>query len=155
MYAIIRTGGKQAKVSEGDVLDVERLRDAGDEVTFTPLVVVEDDGTVHTGKEALADAKVTAKVVGASVGPKVDIFKYRAKTGYRRRQGHRQKYTQIEVTGIELKPKKKKATPKKKAPKKTDEVAAAEKAEKAAAKAAEEAATEADTAADEPKNEED
>ncbi len=103
MYAIIRTGGKQAKVKAGDVLDVERLRADGDQVTFEPLLVVEDDGTVHSGREELAEAQVTATVLGGSLGPKVDVFKYRAKTGYRRRQGHRQKYTQIRVETIELK----------------------------------------------------
>ena len=130
MYAIIRSGGKQAKVQEGDILDVEHLRDS-EEVEFTPLLVVLDDGTVISGRKNLAAAKVTAKIVGGSMGPKVDVFKYKAKTGYRRRQGHRQKYTQIEITKIDAKGKK----PKKKAPAKTDEEKAAAKAKKAAAEA--------------------
>jgi len=104
MYAIIRTGGKQAKVHEGDVIDVERLHADG-EVTFTPLLVVDDKGKVISGREQLKTAKVTAKVVGETAGDKVDMFKYKAKTGYRRRGGHRQKYTTIEVTKIEM-PKK-------------------------------------------------
>ena len=108
MYAIIRTGGKQAKVREGDVIDVERLR-GDDEVTFTPLLVVDDKGTVFSDREALKTAKVVAKVVGDSTGPKIDIFKYKNKTGYRRRQGHRQRYTTIEVTKI-TKPGAKKKT---------------------------------------------
>ena len=99
MYAIIRTGGKQAKVQEGDVIDVELLRAEGD-IEFTPLLVVDDKGKVFSGREKLKTAKVVAKVVGASAGPKLDIFKYKAKTGYRRRQGHRQKYTTVEVTKI-------------------------------------------------------
>lgn len=102
MYAIIRTGGKQAKVRPGDVLDVERLKGAGEEVTFTPLLVVDDGGTTITDRAVLADATVTARVLGESQGPKIDIFKYKSKTGYRRRQGHRQRYTTIEVTGINL-----------------------------------------------------
>lgn len=107
MYAIIRTGGKQAKVREGDVLDVERLRGDG-EVTFTPLLIVGEDGSVVSGRKALEKASVTAKVVGPAQGPKIDAFKYKAKTGYRRRYGHRQKYTRIEVTKIDLgKPKRK------------------------------------------------
>jgi large subunit ribosomal protein L21 len=100
MYAIIRTGGKQAKVREGDVIDVERLRAEG-EVTFTPLLFVGDDGTVISDREGLKKVRVVGRIVGGSTGPKVDIFKYKAKTGYRRRQGHRQKYTTVEVTAIE------------------------------------------------------
>jgi large subunit ribosomal protein L21 len=100
MYAIIRTGGKQAKVREGDVIDVERLRADGD-VSFTPLLVVDGKGTVYSSRKDLATAKVVAKVVGESAGEKIDIFKYKAKTGYRRRGGHRQRYTTIEVTEIQ------------------------------------------------------
>jgi len=107
MYAIIRSGGKQTKVREGDVVDVERLRADG-EITFTPLLVVDDKGKVFSNRDELKSAKVTAKVVGESAGDKVEIFKYKAKTGYRRRGGHRQKYTTIEVVKIEA-PKKKKA----------------------------------------------
>jgi large subunit ribosomal protein L21 len=100
MYAIIRTGGKQAKVREGDVIDVERLRADG-EVTFTPVLVVDGKGKVFSGREELSTATVTARIVGESAGDKIDIFKYKAKTGYRKRAGHRQKYTQIEVLKIQ------------------------------------------------------
>ena len=124
MYAIIRAGGKQAKVREGDVLSVERIKDK-DTVSFTPILVVADDGTVISDKDALSKASVTADILGESAGPKVDIFKYKAKTGYRRRQGHRQKYTTIKVTGIAT------GTSKKAAPKKG---AATDDTEKAAAK---------------------
>jgi large subunit ribosomal protein L21 len=110
MYAIIRSGGKQQKVSEGDVIDVELLRAEG-EVEFTPLLVVDDKGKVFSGREKLKTAKVTAKVVGTSAGEKIDIFKYKNKTGYRRRAGHRQKYTTLEVTKIKP-PAAKKAAPK-------------------------------------------
>ena len=110
MYAIIRAGGKQAKVSEGDVIDVERLK-ITDEITFTPLLVVDDSGTVISDSESLAKSKVVAEVLGEHRGDKVEVFKYKNKSGYRRRAGHRQTYTTIKVTSIEgpgVKPKKKK-----------------------------------------------
>ncbi len=110
MYAIIRTGGKQSKVHEGDVIDVERLKDADGTVEFTPLLVVDADGKAISDRAELREAKVHAKVLGQAAGPKVDIFKYKNKTGYRRRQGHRQKYTTLEVTAIEL-PSQKKPKP--------------------------------------------
>lgn len=100
MYAIIRTGGKQAKVHEGDVIDVEHLRAEG-EIGFTPLLLVDDEGTVFSQRDVLRDAKVVARVVGESSGPKVDLFKYKSKTGYRRHQGHRQRYTTLEVIRID------------------------------------------------------
>ncbi len=99
MYAIIRAGGKQSKVSEGDVLDVERLKATGD-ITFTPLLIVKDDGTVISDTKKLEKAKVTAEIVGEHRGDKIDVFKYKNKTGYRRSAGHRQTYTTIKVTKI-------------------------------------------------------
>ncbi len=161
MYAIIRTGGKQAKVRAGDVIDVERLREE-DEVTFTPLLVVGDDGTVISGRDELADVKVVAKVLGPSAGPKVDIFKYKAKTGYRRRQGHRQKYTRIEVTDIEvpsagkkaIKPKAKaEAKPEAKEPKAEAKPEAKAEAKEPKTEAKPEAKPEAKAEATEPKTE--
>jgi large subunit ribosomal protein L21 len=111
MYAIIRAGGKQAKVHEGDVLSVERIKDT-DTVSFTPLLIRADDGTVISDPAILGTSTVTAEVLGASAGPKVDIFKYKNKTGYRRRQGHRQKYTTIKVTSIAMPGGKKAEKPK-------------------------------------------
>lgn len=102
MYAIIRTGGKQAKVRPGDVIDVELLKTDDESVSFTPLLVVDESGAAITDRAELGDLTVTAKVLGESRGPKIDIFKYKNKTGYRRRQGHRQKYTTIQVTKIEV-----------------------------------------------------
>lgn len=107
MYAIIRAGGKQAKVQEGDVIDVERIKADG-EVAFTPLLIVNDDGSVISDRDALDKLTVTTEVVGDSTGPKIDIFKYKNKTGYRRRAGHRQKYTRLAVKTIELPGAKKK-----------------------------------------------
>ncbi len=99
MYAIIRAGGKQSKVSEGDVLDVERLKETG-EVTFTPLLIVTDDGTVISDAKKLEKAKVTVEVMGEHRGTKIEVFKYKNKTGYRKRSGHRQTYSTIEVKKI-------------------------------------------------------
>jgi large subunit ribosomal protein L21 len=141
MYAIIRAGGKQAKVQSGDVIDIERIKGDSAELSFAPLLVVDDKGTAVSDRSVLANATVTAKVLGESQGPKIDIYKYKNKTGYSRRQGHRQKYTRIEITGIEL-PGAAKAKPKTAATKATAptpagvEAAPEEKAAKPAAKAA-------------------
>jgi large subunit ribosomal protein L21 len=102
MYAIIRAGGKQAKVKSGDVLDIERVKGGTETLEFAPLLVVDDEGNAVSDRSVLAKAKVTAKVLGESAGDKVDIFKYKNKTGYRRHMGHRQKYTRIEITDIKM-----------------------------------------------------
>ena len=102
MYAIIRAGGKQAKVHSGDVIEIERVKSGDEKLTFAPLLVVDDDGNTLSDRALLAKASVTAKVLGEVAGEKIDIFKYKNKSGYRRRQGHRQKYTRIEITGIKL-----------------------------------------------------
>ncbi len=102
MYAIIRAGGKQAKVHSGDVIDIEKVKGDAETLDFSPLLVVDDKGNAVSDRALLAEAKVTAKVLGESQGPKIDIFKYKNKSGNRRRQGHRQKYTRIEITGIDL-----------------------------------------------------
>nr|MBO2499585.1 50S ribosomal protein L21 [Acidimicrobiia bacterium] len=107
MYAIIRAGGKQAKVRSGDVIQVERVKNAGETIEFRPLLVVDDDGNTFSSPSDLENATVTAKVLGEVKGDKVEIFKYKPKTGYRRRMGHRQTYTQLEITGIALEQKKK------------------------------------------------
>ena len=98
MYAVIQTGGKQYKVEEGQRLDVERLGDA-DEVTLTPVLVVDGDSVLATPAQ-LSGASVTARVVGAARGPKITGFTYKNKSNNRRRWGHRQTYSSIEITGI-------------------------------------------------------
>ena len=100
MYAVIKTGGKQYRVTQGQTLDVERLA-AGDDgtVSFTPILVVDGD-TVLSRPGELGSAAVQARVVGASKGPKIRGFTYKNKTNNRRRWGHRQKYATIEITGI-------------------------------------------------------
>lgn len=102
MYAIIRAGGKQHKVAKGDVIEVERVKDSSDTIEFTPLLVVDDKGKARSGKADLSGARVTAKVLGETNGPKVEVVKYRNKTGYRRNTGHRQKYTSIQISDIKL-----------------------------------------------------
>lgn len=102
MYAVIKTGGKQYRVAAGDVIEVEHLRRAGDdqELTLHPLLVVTDDGKTVHGAEDLAGYRVGAKVVGEAKGDKITVFKYRNKTGYARKTGHRQRYSRIEITSI-------------------------------------------------------
>jgi large subunit ribosomal protein L21 len=102
VYAIIRAGGKQYKVAEGDVIEIERTKEDSDTVEFVPLLVVDDKGKTSSDKSALADARVTATVVGETKGPKVNVAKYRNKTGYRRNAGHRQKYTSVQISGIKV-----------------------------------------------------
>jgi large subunit ribosomal protein L21 len=101
MYAVIKTGGKQHKVQPGDVIEVELMHGIGETVTFHPLLVVDDDGTTHYGKDA-AKAVVTAKPVGEQKGDKVKIFKYKNKTGYARKAGHRQLLTLLEISTVSL-----------------------------------------------------
>jgi large subunit ribosomal protein L21 len=99
MYAVIATGGKQYRVTQGERLDVERLGSTGGEVTFAPVLVVDGD-TVLAGSDGLSGATVTARVVGSADGPKIRGFKYKPKSNSRRHWGHRQHYATIEITGI-------------------------------------------------------
>ena len=100
MYAVIKTGGKQERVEEGQTLSVELLKaEAGEEVSFQPLLVVEGD-RVLSSAEQLGSAKVSARVVGEAKGPKIKGFTYKPKTRGRKAWGHRQHYTTIEITGI-------------------------------------------------------
>ena len=100
MYAVIKTGGKQERVAEGQTLRVELLGEApGSEVTFAPVLLV-DGGTVLATPAQLAGSSVVATVVGEELGPKIRGFTYKNKTRGRKSWGHRQKYTTIEITGI-------------------------------------------------------
>ena len=100
MYAIIKTGGKQYKAEEGRFIDVEKLvAQVGDEVSFPALMVVDGD-KVEVGAPILDDVKVTGKVLAQDKSAKIRIFKYKSKVRYRRRQGHRQPFTRVEITGI-------------------------------------------------------
>ena len=99
MYAVIKTGGKQYRVTEGQELEVEKLGVEDGEVSLTPVLLVDGD-TVVSAPDALAAASVTADVIGASKGPKITGFKYKNKTNSRKRWGHRQHYAMIKITGI-------------------------------------------------------
>jgi large subunit ribosomal protein L21 len=102
MYAVIKVGGKQHKVQQGDVIEVELVHGGQDgAITFTPLLVVDDDGKTHFGKD-LGKAQVKGKLVGQEKGDKVKVLKYRPKTGYTRHQGHRQMYTLVEIQEVVL-----------------------------------------------------
>ena len=100
MYAVIKSGGKQYRVENGQQLQIELVGGDDDEnVELTPVLLV-DGETVLAGPKALSKAKVTAKVVGEAKGPKVTGFTYKNKSNQRKRWGHRQRYSTIEITGI-------------------------------------------------------
>ncbi|MCH5267461.1 MAG: 50S ribosomal protein L21 [Lachnospiraceae bacterium] len=99
MYAIIATGGKQYKVSEGDVINVEKLAaGAGETVTFDNVVAI-SDGSLKAGAD-VANATVTASVVKEGKAKKVIVYRYKRKTGYHKKNGHRQPYTQVKIDKI-------------------------------------------------------
>ena len=100
MYAIVRSGSKQQKVAVGDVIEIDKLDTAvGESLSLPVVMVVDGDSVTATGLDAAA---VTVEVLGATKGPKIIIQKFKNKTGYKKRQGHRQKYTQVKVTDISL-----------------------------------------------------
>ena len=101
MYAIVRSGGQQQKVAVGDVIEIDKVATQVGQTIQLPALLVVDGDTVTSDADALAKVSVTAEVVGATKGPKIHILKYKNKTGYRKRQGHRQKYTQVKVTDID------------------------------------------------------
>jgi large subunit ribosomal protein L21 len=101
VYAIVRCGGRQEKVSVDDVLNVDKLSgDVGSSVIL-PAVLVVDDDNVISDPAKVSGYRITAEIVGDAAGPKINMIHYRNKTGYRRRLGHRQKYTQVRITGID------------------------------------------------------
>ena len=100
MYAIVRSGGQQQKVAVGDVIQIDKVATQVGQSVSLPAVLVVDGDAVTSDSDALARVSVTAEVIGATKGPKIHILKYKNKTGYRKRQGHRQKYTQVKVTDI-------------------------------------------------------
>ena len=103
MYAVIEACGKQYKVTKGDVVFFEKLDvEEGKKVTFYKVVLLSDDKKVEVGAPYVKGIKVEGKVVAHGKGKKIVVFKYKAKKNYRRKQGHRQPYTKVEITAIKL-----------------------------------------------------
>ncbi len=100
MYAIVKTGGKQYKVAVGDTVEVEKLAGAAGATVTLPALLLVDGTDVTSDAAALAGVKVSAEVVAQTKGPKIRIMKYKNKTGYKKRMGHRQQLTQVKVTEI-------------------------------------------------------
>ena len=101
MYAVIKTGGKQYRVAAGEKIKVEQIpADVGAEITLDQVLMVGEGESVNIGTPLLAGAKVTAKVIAHGRGPKIKIFKMRRRKHYQKHQGHRQNYTEIEISGI-------------------------------------------------------
>ena len=100
VYAIVRCGGRQEKASVDDVLTVDKLAgEVGSSVTLPAVLVIDDDKVISDPAE-VGGYQVTAEILGDAAGPKISMIQYKNKTGYRRRLGHRQKYTQVKITGI-------------------------------------------------------
>ncbi len=101
MYAVIVSGGKQYRVEQGDTIYVEKLEgEVGAEVSFDVLLIKKDDDSITVGTPCVEGAKVTAKIAGQVKGQKIIVYKYKAKKNERRKQGHRQPYTKLEITAI-------------------------------------------------------
>ncbi len=102
-YAIIKTGGKQYKVTEGSVVEVELLSSTDNAYVFEEVLLVVDGDDVQLGTPTVSGMKVYAEVIGDIKGEKIEVFKYKSKSRYRKHTGHRQKYTQLKITGIGVK----------------------------------------------------
>ncbi|MCX7622311.1 MAG: 50S ribosomal protein L21 [Thermomicrobium sp.] len=102
MYAVVRTGSKQYRVRVGDIIEVEKLPvEPGQSVTLDDVLLVEQDGAVTVGTPTVPGARIVAKVLDQVKGPKLIVFKMKPKTRYRRKTGHRQRYTRLQVEAIE------------------------------------------------------
>ncbi len=103
MYAIIKTGGKQYKVQEGDEIFIEKIAgESGDKVEFDEVLAISTDDGLNVGRPLLDGAKAEAEILIQGKHKKITIIKYKAKKGYRRKQGHRQPYTRVRITKIEV-----------------------------------------------------
>lgn len=134
-YAVIKTGGKQYKVTEGQVIEVEKLASDGTSFIFEEVLLVVDGDNVQIGTPTVEGMKVYADVVGDVKGDKIEVFKYKSKSRYRKHTGHRQKYTQVKINGIGAKKASVEVKKAVKAPKVVEaEVVTAPKAAKTAVK---------------------
>ncbi len=103
MYAVIKTGGKQYRVSEGDVISIEKLAGSqGDEVVFAQVLLVGEGDQVHIGRPHLAEARVTGEIVSQYKGPKINVFKMKRRKGYKKKTGHRQELTRAKINRISI-----------------------------------------------------
>ena len=102
MYAIVRAGAKQQKVALGDVIEIDKVTTEVGQTISLPVLLAVDGEKVTSDAATLGKASVTVEVLGATKGPKIIIQKFKNKTGYKKRQGHRQKYTQVKVTDISI-----------------------------------------------------
>ena len=103
MYAVIKTGGKQYRVQEGDIIDVEKISADTDKVVFSEILLVGDGDDTVIGTPFVSNASVEAKVIENGKLEKVIVYKYKAKKDYRRKQGHRQPFTRLEITSVSVK----------------------------------------------------
>ena len=102
MYAVIQTGGKQYKVAPGEEVNVEKLDgEVGDQIYFDKVLLVSKDGSVTVGKPVLENTRVVARITRQGRGPKIVVFKFRRRKGYRKKQGHRQDFTGVKIVEIE------------------------------------------------------
>ena len=103
MYAIIKTGGKQHKVTEGELLNVEKLTgDKGDEVVFNEVLMIAEKDNVHVGKPLLEGAQVVGEIVAQTKGPKINVFRMKRRKGYHKKTGHRQQLTTMKIKRISI-----------------------------------------------------
>lgn len=103
MYAVIKTGGKQHRVSQGDTLNVEKIMgNKGEEVVFNEVLMIADEGNIQVGKPFLEGAKVVGEVIGQTKGPKINVFRMKRRKGYHKKTGHRQQLTSMKIKEISI-----------------------------------------------------
>ncbi len=103
MYAVIKTGGKQHRVSEGDVIAIEKLKGSkGDRVVFDQVLMIEKEGDIRIGKPLVEGAKVTGEILAQAKAAKLIVFKMKKRKGYHKKNGHRQQVTSMKITEISI-----------------------------------------------------